>query len=176
MHAILLLLLTYFAAVAETSLADALRIGEAAPDLLALVAVTWLLTARGPRAFLGAGAITLVGDLIAPGHVGVGAFWMLLVGYGVGRLRAHFKLDHLVFQVPAAWLAVTLWAAAVGLTARLLGDISLPWTTILGRSIGVGLYTAAVSLPVLMVVGWIREPKNSTCATAVSAVHGRLNR
>jgi hypothetical protein len=31
--------------------------------------------------------------------------------------------------------------------------------TILGRAVGVGLYTAAVSLPVLMVIGWIREPR-----------------
>jgi hypothetical protein len=54
--------------------------------------------------------------------------------------------------------AVTVWAAAVGVTGRLLGDVSLPWSTLLARSAGVGIYTAGVALPLLMVVGWICEP------------------
>ena len=158
MHMVLLALLVYVAAVLETSLVDVLRIGDAAPDLLALAAIVWLLTARGPRAFLAAGAIALAGDLLAPGRVGVGMFWMLLVGYAVTRLRARCKFDYLVFQVPTAFVAVTLWAIAVGASARLLGDVALPWWSIVVRGAAVGLYTAAVCLPVLMVVGWIGEP------------------
>ena len=60
-------------------------------DLLALLAVVWLLTASGTRAFLVAGAIALVGDLIAPGRLGLGFGWMLLVGYGVTQVRARFR-------------------------------------------------------------------------------------
>ena len=41
-------LAVYVAAVIETSLADALRIGHVAPDLLALLALMWPLTTRGP--------------------------------------------------------------------------------------------------------------------------------
>ena len=167
MRIVLLLLFVYVAAVAETSLVDVIRVGEVSPDLLALVAVVWLLTASGPRAFLAAGAVTLVGDAIAPGPLGVGTVWMLLVGYGISRLRAHFQGAtngrgfigaQLLWQVPIVAAAVTVWAAAVGLTARLLGDVSLPWSTLLARSAGVGIYTAGVALPLLMVVGWIREP------------------
>jgi len=185
MRVVLLLLIVYVAAVAETSLVDVIRVGDVTPDLLALVAVVWLLTAGGPRAFLLAGAVALVGDLIAPGRLGVGTAWMLLVGYAVVRLRGRFqgatnfrgfvgatdgrgfvgatdgrgfmRVD-VLWQVPMVAAAVTVWAAAVGLTARLLGDASLPWSTILTRSAGVGIYTAGVALPVLMAVGWIREP------------------
>jgi cell shape-determining protein MreD len=163
MRFLILTLIVYIAAVAETSLVDVMRVGSVTPDLLALVAVVWVLTAAGPRAFLVAGAIALMGDLIAPGRPGVGMAWMLLVGYGITRLRARFQgaTDGrgFVWQVPCVWAAVTVWAAAVGLTGRLLGDVSLPWPTLLARAAGVGVYTAGVSLPVLMVVGWFREPK-----------------
>ncbi len=158
MYLLPLTLIVYIAAVIETSLVDVLRIGRLTPDLLALVAVVWLLTAAGPRAFVVAGGVTLVGDLIAPGRLGVGTAWMLLVGYGVTRLRARFLPDHLAWQVLTTAATVTVWAAAVGLSGRLLADVSLPCTTIVTRAAGVGLYTAAVALPVLMVTGWIREP------------------
>ena len=168
MRFVILALVVYLTAVVETSLVAVMRVRHVTPDLLALVAVVWLLTAAGPRAFLAAGAVALVGDLIAPGHIGVGMAWMLLVGYGVTRLRARFQgatngrgfmWYDLAWQVPTVAVAVTLWAAAVGLTGRLLGDVSLPWSTILARAAGVGAYTAGVALPVLMVVGWIREPQ-----------------
>ncbi len=167
MRFLLLSLIVYLAAAMETSWVDAMRIGHVVPDLLALTAVVWLLTAGGPRAFLTAGGIALVADLIAPGRPGVGMGWMLLVGYVVTRLRTRFKLDHLALQVTTVAIAVTVWAMAVAATGRLLGDVLLPWSTIPARAAGVGLYTAGVGLPVLMVVGWIRRPllgKNSRLA------------
>lgn len=163
MRILLLTLIVYLAALAETSLVDVMRIGDVTPDLLASVAIVWLLTAGGPRAFLVAGAVALVGDLIAPPRLGVGMGWMLLIGYGVTRLRGRFRgaTDGrgLMWEVPCVGVAVTVWAAAVGLTGRLLGDVSLPWSTIVIRAFGVGIYTAGVALPVLMVVGWIRQPR-----------------
>lgn len=157
MRILLLALVVYLAAVVETSLGDAMRVGRVTPDLLALVAVVYMLAARSPRAFLAAGAIALAGDLIAPGRLGVGTAWMLVVGYAVGRLRHHVRLDHFTAQVPTVGLAVACWAAGVGATARLLGDVPLEWSTIAIRAAGVGLYTAGVALPVLMVLGWTRE-------------------
>ena len=69
-----------------------------------------------------------------------------------------FMWQQLVWQVPCLWAAVTVWAMAVGLTGRLLGDVELTWSMILTRAAGVGTYTAGVAMPVLMVIGWIREP------------------
>ena len=158
MYLVYLIPIIYLAAVAETALGDVMRVGDVAPDLIALVAVVWLLTATGPRAFLVAGGIALVGDLIAPGRLGVGMAWMLLVGYGVTCLRTRLKSDHLIVQVPIACAALIAWAAGVALTGRLLGDIALPLSTLLTRAAATGLYTAAIALPVLMVAGWIREP------------------
>ena len=158
MRYLLLPPIVYVAAVLETSAVDAITVGRIAPDLLAMVAIVWLTTVGSARAFLVAGAVVLIGDLIGPGRPGVGMAWILPIGYAIGRLQEHVKTDHLAVQVTVVWAAVTLWAAAVGVSFQLLGDVSLPWPTLIARAVGVGFYTAAVSLPVLMVVGWIREP------------------
>jgi rod shape-determining protein MreD len=159
MQFLLIPVVVYVAAVIETSLIDGIRIGPVAPDLLALVALVWLLgPRRGTWTIAVAGMIALVGDLIAPGRVGVGAFWMLLLGYAVVQWRIRFRHEHLVLQVITVGVAVTAWAVAVGLTNRLLGELPLSMSSILMRSVGVGVYTAGVGLPVLMVVGWVRQP------------------
>jgi len=157
MRILLLVVIVYLAAVVETSLDDVMRVGSVTPDLLALVAVVYVLATRSPRSFLVAGGMALAGDLIAPGRPGVGAAWMLVVGYAVGRLRHHVRLNHFAAQVPVVGLAVACWAAGVAVTARLLGDLPLAWSAIAVRAAGVGLYTAGVALPVLMVLGWTRE-------------------
>ena len=159
MRFVVLLIAVYLAAAADAALVDAMRVGSAAPDLLALAAIVWVLAAGGPRAFLAAGAVMLVGDLVAPGRVGLGAGWMLLAAFGVVQLRGYVKLDHPAVRVAVVLMAVTLWATGVGLTAWLLGEATLPPATIVARAAGVGLYTAAVAVPVLMILGWLREPR-----------------
>jgi len=157
MGVLVLIPVVYATAVADTSLIDAMTIGSVTPDLPALTAIVWLLLAGGPRAFLVAGAVALVGDLIAPGRLGVGMGWMLLVGYAVTQLQTRLKCDHLAWQVSLTCVAVIVWAAGVGITGRMVGDVALPTSTLIARAAGVGLYTAAVAFPLLLVIGWIRE-------------------
>jgi cell shape-determining protein MreD len=161
MRYLLLLPIVYIAAVTETSLVDLIGVGPVTPDLLAMVAIVWLMLVPTPRAILVAGAIVLVGDLIAPGRPGVGMAWMLLVGYAITRLRQHVKMDHLAVQLIVLWAAVTLWASAVAITSQLTGHTTSPWPTLLANTTGVGIYTAGVSLPALMIIGWIREPRRT---------------
>ena len=158
MRLLLLLPIVYATAVVGTSLGDLVCVGHVAPDLLALVAVTWLLLSPGRRAFLLAGAIGLVADLISPGRVGLGMACFLIVGYALTRLRARFRLDHLVWQVAAVGLATTALAVSLASGRWLLGETAVPLGTLWARALGVGVYTTGVSLPLLMVVGWIREP------------------
>ena len=155
MQYVLLLPILYLAAALETSLGGVVRVGRATPDLLALVAVVWLLTVGGPRGFLVAGAIGLVGDLIAPGRVGLGMASFLLVGYVLSRLHTKLPLDHLVVRVAIVFAAVTLTTLGTGCGRWLTGEPALPATMLFARAVGVGVYTAGVSLPVLMVLGWI---------------------
>lgn len=158
MRILLLAPILYLTAVLETSLADAVAIGYVGPDLLALVAVSWVLLSKSPRAFVTAGAIGLFGDLIGPGQPGLGMAVFLLVGYGVARLHARLALDHPAMQIGAVWAAATVTAVALGLGRWLMGETSVAPATLLARGLGVGLYTAAVAMPLLMAIGWLREP------------------
>jgi rod shape-determining protein MreD len=159
MRLLLLVPILYVTAVAETSLVDLLRVGAVEPDLLALLAVVWLLLAPGPWTFLAAGAMGLVQDLLAPGRVGVGLASFLLVGYAVSRLRTQVRLEPLGLQLITVLVAVSTLAVVQALGHWLLSPAAAPLATLLPRAIGVGVYTAGVSLPVLMVAGWIRETK-----------------
>jgi rod shape-determining protein MreD len=154
---LLLLPLLYAAAAIQTSLGDLMRVGRAEPDLLALAAVAWLLAAEGPHAFLVAGAIGLVEDLLAPGRVGLAAACFLTVGYGLARLRTRFPLDHLAIQLPAMLLSLTVLTLAQTVGRWLSGETAADLGPLVVRALGVGLYTSGVGLPLLMVMDWIRE-------------------
>jgi len=158
MRLVFLLAIVYTAAVLETSLADAVSVGYVAPDLLALVAVMWVLLAPGRRTFLAAGLIGLAADLISPGRVGLGMASFLLVGYALTWLRMKFRCGHIVWQVPAVYAATTLLAVSLAAGRWLLGETAVPLSTLLARAAGVGIYTTGVSLPLLMIIGWLREP------------------
>ena len=161
MRLFLLLPLIYATAVLDTALADAVHVGHVGPDLLALLAVTWLLFNPGRRTFLTAGAIGLAADLISPGRLGLGMASFLLVGYVLTRVRTRLTLDHLLFQLPTVYLTTTLLAATLATGRFLLGETPVPLSTLLLRATGVGLYTTAVSLPLLLTHGWLRKPSAS---------------
>ena len=158
MRYLLLVPIIYVAAVLQTSLSGVLCVGHVGPDLMALLAVIWLLTDSEPRAFVAAGAIGLVGDLIAPGRAGLGMACFLLIGYAVGRLRTRLPADHLVGRVTIVLVAVSLTSLGIGCGDWLFGEPSPGLREIVTRSVGVGIYTAGASIPLLMILGWIGEP------------------
>jgi len=145
------------AVLAETSLADAMEIRQVVPSLIALAALAWQLACPGPYTFLASGAIALVGDLFAPGRVGLGAASMLLVAYAAGRVAQRLRIDHFVLQVPIVLVGTAAWVLSTGLLRWLSGDASISPLVLLRQAPAVAAYTAAVALPVLMVVGWMRE-------------------
>jgi rod shape-determining protein MreD len=159
MRLVVLIPIVYLAAVLQTSLVEVIRIGRVEPDLLALAAMVWLLVAAGPLGFLAAGLVGLVADLVSPGRLGLGLACYLAVGYGLLRLRARVDLDSLPAQLAAVWGGATLLALGETVGRWLLGEPARALPTSLAGALGVGLYTAAVSLPVLMIIGWIRQSR-----------------
>jgi len=154
MAILLLLTLVYLAAVAETTLVPLLRVGGAAPELLALLAVIVALRTRSRYGFLVPGLIVLAGDLTAPGRIGLGTAWMLLVAFVLVRWRAGSRLRRFPAQLAVVPVAVGTWAVGLSMTCRLLGEIEGGMRAILSNALGGAIYTAAVALPVLMVLGW----------------------
>lgn len=158
MRWILLFPAIYLAAVLETSLADFVRVGTVGPDFLVLVAILWTILYGGPRAFLVAGAIGLVGDLLVPGHPGPGMALLLVIGFAIGRTRGRLPLEYPACQLALLAAASTAFAAGLAVITRLLGETSQPLSVLFQRSIGVGLYTAAFALPCVLVIHWMRRP------------------
>jgi len=150
--------LVYAAAVLETSLADVVRVGRVGPDLLAVLAFVWLLAWPGSSVFWIAGVVGLASDLISPGRIGPAAACFLLVGYGVAWLRARITIDHVLWHTVVVWAAVSLSAAGLAMGRWLLGEVPAAPSVLLVRSLAVGVYSAGVSLPLLMVLGWMRQP------------------
>ena len=156
MGVIMLVPIVYVAAVAQTSLVDLLQVGRVAPDLLALAAILWLLaTPASPWGPLAAGAVGLLEDLISPGNVGLGAAAFLLAAYVVVRVRSRLRLEELPWRVLTVWLAVTLIEVLLAAGKWLFGELAMDPGTLVVRAVGVGVYTAGVSLPAAMVLGWI---------------------
>jgi rod shape-determining protein MreD len=153
-----LLAVVYLAAMLETSLADALRVGAVGPDLMALVAIIWVLRVPGARTFLAAGLVGLASDLIAPGRLGLAMATFLLIGYLVTRLKSKLHLEKPLCQVPTVLVAGGLSAAAIGVGCRVLGETSLDLSTLLGRAAGVGVYNAGLSVPLIMILAWTKKP------------------
>ncbi len=158
MRSVMLAAIVYAVAVVETALADVIAVGRVTPDLLALVAVIWTLLVPGRRTFLTAGVVGLVADLVSPGRLGVGMASFLLVGYGLSRLRARWEFEYLIGQLAAVGLATTFVALAQAAGYWLFGAAPAPPGALVTRALGVGLYTTGVAVPVLMIIGWVREP------------------
>ncbi|HUY90871.1 MAG TPA: rod shape-determining protein MreD [Pirellulales bacterium] len=156
---VLLALAAYLAAALDTALAPAWAIGRATPDLLALTAVLWLLAPGRPRPLWPAAALGLLADLLAPGRLGVGLACFAVAGYTIAGLRP--RLAYAAPWLKAAVVAIAVAAIALGggLLRRLLGELDVSGLAILGRSAAVGVYTAGVALPILMVFDWLPQPR-----------------
>mgnify|MGYP000881676352 FL=1 len=157
-----LIVCVYLAAVVDTALGDVLRIGEVAPDMVALTAIVWMLLARHRWSFLTAGVVALAGDLIAPGRVGVGAAWMLLVGFGLCWVLPKTRSRAWIVRLPLLAAAMIAWCLGVALTDSLLGNASRPVVSQLLHAIAAAVYTSAAAVPVLMVAGWGRAGRDDT--------------
>ena len=149
----------YAAAVLDTALAPAWSVGAMRPDLLALTAIGAAFLGRKSSACMLAGAIGLFADLTAIGRIGAGIACFAIVGHVVMRLRPQLNVLPVWAKAIALAPAVAAAALGIGLTRKLSGEIDLGLLTIAMRCLGVGVYTAAIALPLLMLHHWAREPR-----------------
>jgi rod shape-determining protein MreD len=147
----------YLVAIVQTAWSDWLQIGRIVPDLFALAAAVWVIAAPGPRAFVVAGLIGLAADFCAAGPIGLGAAAFLLAGYGLGRVHAAVPIRIVPTRVLAVCAFTTAAVALLLAGQAAFGESLPPWKIAAARAAGVGLYTAMVSLPVWIVLGWMQE-------------------
>lgn len=150
-----LLILLYAALVADTVAAQHLAIGGIAPDWCALAVIVWMLRADLPYTPLIGGLAGLAIDLGAPGPVGGGVVALAIAGYCVPRL-AHKLTAQFVAAEAVLVGGATFAIGCLFITIALVGgQLDVP----LGQSFlhltGVAMYTSLVSVPLLMIQGWL---------------------
>jgi rod shape-determining protein MreD len=157
----LLLPFVYLAAVLETWLAPRWEVSGAGPDLMVLVAFTWLTCSTGRSAILVAAMAGLASDLGSSAPLGLGMAVFALVGYCGVWLRRRLVLDHFPAQLGMLWFAAGATTLLQGFILHLIGQSTLPMRTLFERGALVGLYTAALAIPIFMIIGWRTESRSS---------------
>jgi rod shape-determining protein MreD len=156
----------YAAAVVQTSLAPALEVRHVIPELFALVAVIWQLTAArsggnrtaGPlsRDFIAGTLVGLAYDLTSSGPLGLGFGLFAAIAYTISWIRTKLDLDHPLIQLATIFLATAAIAAGEAVIWRLRGDTALTLPTLVVRAASVAAYTTGFAVPIVMVLGWFR--------------------
>ena len=169
MSILLLIPAIYLAAVLQTSLAPWIEVRHVVPDLFALLAVLWLIRPERQRGLLAAAAIGLACDLTSAGPLGVGMAAFALAAYGINLARTRIDPNFLFAQLGVVWVTVTAIALVEGVIWRLTSETSLTWPTLAVRGVTVGVYTAAVGLPVLVLLNRFGRAHHDWAPGAVSA-------
>jgi rod shape-determining protein MreD len=159
MSILILMLGTYVAAVLQISLSPAIEVRHVMPDLFALVTSLWILRTPLRQALFGAAFVGLLYDLTSAAPLGIGLGIYSVAGYALSRLGARAGGMFLPLQLVSVWLVTTSIALGEAAAARIAADTTLSWTTLTVRGVSVGVYTTAVALPVLIVIGWLPQKK-----------------
>lgn len=159
MQWMLLLLAVYIAAILQAAFDSILRVGNIVPDWFAVVALLTVLTVRRPRPLTVGLLVGFAADLSAAGPLGISTALLSITTLSVAHLRRKLHIEHPTLQVPLIASATTLYALGVMLIANFWSTVTHGALATLLEAAGVGTYTAALALPVLMITAWTREPR-----------------
>jgi len=153
---------TYIVTLLEIALAQTLDVHHATPCWLALWAIVWVASHRASQwNILAAGAIGLIFDLNSGSHLGVGVLAFGAAGFAIERLGVRFRRLDPLLRALATTPLVLLVMLLVFAGNRIVGEPVPPITLAVSRAVMIAAYTAAVSLPVWMCSGWLREPSQA---------------
>jgi simple sugar transport system permease protein len=138
MSSAFLLPFVYLAAVLETWLAPRWEVSGAGPDLMVLVAFTWLACSTSRGAIFVVAMVGLASDLGSSAPLGIGLAAFALAGYCVVWLRRRLVLDHFPARLGMIWFAATATTLLQGFVLRLIGQSPLPMRTLFERGALVG--------------------------------------
>lgn len=144
----------FVALVLHQSLFVTLRIGDAHPQLMLLVAVAGGLLAGSERGGLIGFAAGLLADLFVETPLGLSALTFALVGFVVGS--AQTGIVHTAWWISPLTALVASFTGVVlyGLLGALIGQAHFVSLHLLVLAGGVGAMNAVLAAPVVRVMGW----------------------
>jgi len=150
MHWIYFAILLYVTAVLQTTLVPVVAIHDVRPDLMVLVAVFYALNAKTYDGLLMCWIVGLVIDLTSLGYenqanVGLHAFSLGLIGWGIVRLRSLMLRDSVATQVMVTFLATALLAMAASAFMMYAAQAWELFGEVLANALFTALYSAALA-------------------------------
>jgi rod shape-determining protein MreD len=156
----------YVAALLDTWLAPRWEVRGITPDLLALVAFVWLAGTRNRYAFFAVALVGLVSDLNSFSPLGGGMAAFVVVAYLVMYLRRNLHLEGPFAQVLIVGGGASAVCFVQGIALRLMQHVDASLVRLVERAGLVGLYTAAVSIPIVMII-FLLKPKRAAAPVPV---------
>ena len=143
--------------MADAALVPLVAVYGVSPSLLVLVTIVWLLVeAASPWRVVEAAALGLAFDLNSGGHAGAGLAAFSLMSFCLMHARPVLRRLGPVEQACCLVPIVAAMLLIVGVLNRACGEAVPPPRLIVLRSIGCACYTAAIGLPIFMVLDWRR--------------------
>ena len=157
MRSMLLVLILYLAAAAQTTLADAVSIGSIGLQLPAMAAAMVIIVRRGNGALGMAALIGFVEDTLASGRLGVAMGWYLILGWFLLEGCERYELRSLGRRTALTGLYVGLAILAVGATRWAIGEPTVGFPRVILQAAGIGAFSGLVAIPLWIVLDWTEQ-------------------
>ncbi len=131
-----------------------------------MVIVATVVLSPSPWRVVQMALVGLAFDFNSGGHAGVGMASFALVAFAIGQLRGILRRLEPLEQTLASAPLVAAMLLLVALGNLLFGAALDPLGPTLARAVAASVYTAAVSLPMWMLVAWLRESQRLRPATS----------
>ncbi len=159
MQWLILILTVYAAATMQAAFDSALCVGSVVPDWFVLAALMFVLVSHRPQPLAVGILAGLAADLSAVGPLGVSVALLTLTTVAVAHLRRKLHIEHPAVQVSLVAIATTFYTLGILAVATLGPSFTPSIVTSHIGALGVGSYTAALALPVLLTIHWTRETR-----------------
>jgi rod shape-determining protein MreD len=171
MNSLVYLLCVYAVAVLDSQLSSAWEIAGVRPDLFALAAFVWLMSPSHNHGLFSIAVVGLMSDLSRSTPIGIGIASFAVAAFGLSELQRRVRLDVIPLRASAIGFAAGSIALMQSVVLRLMNEIPNSWTQLVVQSSLTGIYTAAVGVPLLMILSWRTKPEMLAAATRSGAEH-----
>ncbi len=146
-----LIVLLYFAMVAQGSLASEIVIGTITPDFLLMVLVAAIVLLDGWPAIVWAAMIGLAADCLAPDQLGLGMVAATIAALTAQRLRGDRAVES------AVWMTIAMFFIVLGITLGLtlvrvtVTNYRIDWQAIALVASGTAVYSTAIMFAIVII-------------------------
>lgn len=149
--------LLVIAAILQGSIVPEIRIGEAGPDLVLLLVLSWGLLAGYEDALLWAVVGGILSDLVGGTPTGISALGMVVAVFLMNAIMGTVSRNNVIFPPLAAAIGTVVMHLVVLVTLRLIGREVAFFYALTNITLPGALYNVILVLPIFRIVGTVYE-------------------